>query len=95
MASIALITGIGIFVVGVVVGIIAMVTRGIHREQQRYEQARRYRDEHGLWDDPDAPEYFLTEEAPDGVSMMARSFNGLYVRRPSIQRFDAELAARA
>ena len=95
MASIALIAGLGIFVVGVVVGIIAMVTRGIHREQQRYEEARRYRDEHGFWDDPEAPEYFLTEEAPDGVSMMARSFNGLYVRRPSIHRFDAELAARA
>ena len=95
MASIALIAGIGIFVVGVVVGIVAMVTRGIHREQQRYEEARRYRDEHGFRDDPEAPEYFLTEEAPDGVSSMARSFNGLYVRRPSINRFDAELAARA
>jgi len=95
MASIVLIAGIGIFVVGVVVGIIAMVTRGIHREQQRYQQARRYRDEHGLWDDPEGPEYFLTEEAPDGVSLVARSFNGLYVRRPSIHHFDAELAARA
>lgn len=95
MASIALIAGIGIFVVGVVVGVIAMVTRGIHREQQRYQETRRYRDEQGLWDDPEAPEYFLTEQAPDGVSLMARSFNGLYVRRPSIRRFDAGLAARA
>ena len=55
MATIALIAGIGIFAVGVVVGVIAMVTHGIHREQRRYEEVRRYRDEHGFWDDPDGP----------------------------------------
>lgn len=95
MASIALITGIGIFAVGVVVGVIAMVTRGIRREQRRYEETRRYRAEYGIWDDPTAREYFLTDEAPDGVSLMARGFNGLYVRRPTVHRYDAELAAHA
>jgi hypothetical protein len=93
MASIALIAGIGIFTVGVVVGVIAMVTHGIHREQRRYEETRRYREEQGIWGDPDAREYFLSDEAPDGVSLMARSFNGLYVRRPTVHRYDAELAA--
>jgi hypothetical protein len=91
MASIALIAGIGIFVVGVIVGIIAMVTHGIHRERRRYEEARRYRDEHGLWGDPDSREYFLTDEAPDGLSLAARRFNGLYVRRPTDGRHDADL----
>jgi len=91
MATIALITAIGIFAIGVVVGVIAMVTRGIHREQRRYEQARRHRDENGLWDDPEAQGYFLSEEAPDGVSLMARSFNGLYVRRPTVRRHDSDL----
>lgn len=91
MAAIALIAAIGIFAVGIVVGIIAMVTHGIHRERRRYEEMRRYRDEHGLWDAPDAPEYFLTDEAPDGVSMAARRFNGLYVRRPTVHSNDAEL----
>jgi hypothetical protein len=91
MATIALITAIGIFAIGVVVGVIAMVTRGIHREQRRYEEARRYRDENGLWDDPEAQGYFLSEEAPDGVSLMARSFNGLYVRRPTAHRHDSDL----
>lgn len=93
MAGIALIAGIGIFAVGIVVGVIAMVTHGIHREQRRYEEARRYREERGLWDDPDARGYFLPDEAPDGVSLLARSFNGLYVRRPTTHRYDTELAA--
>jgi hypothetical protein len=91
MAGIALIAAIGIFAVGVVVGVIAMVTHGIHREQRRYEEVRRYRDEHGLWADADAREYFLTDEAPDGVSLAARRWNGLYVRRPTDHRQDADL----
>jgi hypothetical protein len=95
MASIALIAGIGIFTVGVVVGVIAMVTHGIHRERRRFQETRRYREQRGIWDDPDAREYFLSDEAPDAVSLMARGFNGLYVRRPSIHRYDAELATQA
>jgi hypothetical protein len=91
MAAIALIAAIGIFAVGVVVGVIAMVTHGIHREQRRYQEERRFRDEHGLWDDPEAQGYFLTDEAPDGVSLAARRFNGLYVRRPTVHHNDAEL----
>ena len=91
MVSIALIAGI--FGVGVVVGIIGMVTHGIHRERRRYAETRRYRAEHGIWDDPAAREYFLSDEAPDGVSLTARGFNGLYIRRPTVHRYDAELAA--
>ena len=91
MAAIALIAAIGIFTVGVVVGVIAMVTHGIHRERRRYEEVRRYRDKHGIWDDPAAKEYFLTDEAPDGVSLAARRFNGLYVRRPTDRRHDSDL----
>jgi len=94
MASIALIAGIGIFVTGVIVGVIAMVTHGIHRERRRYEEERRHRDEQGLWSDPDTREYFLTDEAPDGVSLAARRFNGLYVRRPTGRRDDADLVLR-
>jgi hypothetical protein len=92
MAGIAL-TAIGIFTVGVVVGVIAMVTHGINRERRRFEKLRRYREEHGIWDDQNAPGYFLPDEATDGVSLAARRFNGLYVRRPA-DRYDAALAAR-
>jgi hypothetical protein len=96
MVSIIIITALGIFAVGVVVGIIVMVSNGIRREQRRYEEARRFREEHGLWDDPDAPGGFLSEQAPDGVSLAARRLNGLYVRHlPTIRRYDAELALRA
>ena len=62
MATIALIAAIGIFTIGVVVGVIGMVSHGIHREQQRFEEARRYRDENGLWDDPESLGYFLSDE---------------------------------
>jgi len=46
-------------------------------------------------DGSDSPGHFLPEEAPDGVSLVARGFNGLYVRRPTVQRYDAELATQA
>jgi len=95
MAGIALIAAIGIFAVGVVVGIIAMVTHGIHREQRRYEEARRYREEYGNWGGPSPHWHFLPDQAPDGVSLVARSFNGLYVRRPSARQRDAEMATLA
>jgi hypothetical protein len=96
MASIIVITALGIFAVGVVVGIIVMVSHGIRREQRRYEEARRFREEHGVWDDPGANGNFLPEQAPDGVSFAARRFNGLYVRHlPAANRYDAELALRA
>jgi hypothetical protein len=94
MAAIAL-TAIGIFAIGVVIGVIAMVSHGIHREQRRLDEARRYRQERGIWDASDAPEYFLSD-APDGVSHAARRLNGLYVRHlPTVRDYDAELAAHA
>ena len=94
MSAIIFIAAAGIFVIGVGVGIILMVSHGIHREQRRLDEARRYRVEHGVWDAPDALEYILSD-APDGVSDAARRLNGLYVRRPTVHRYDAELAAHA
>ena len=95
MSGIILIAAAGIFVIGVGVGIVLMVSHGIHREQRRFDEDRRYREERGIWEDPDVPEYFLPE-APDGVSHAARRLNGLYVRRlPSARNHDAELAVRA
>jgi hypothetical protein len=95
MSGIIFIAAAGIFVIGVVVGIVLMVSHGIHREQHRLNQARRYREEHGIWDAVDAPEYFLSD-APDGVSHAARRLNGLYVRHlPVVRDYDAELAVRA
>lgn len=95
MSGIIFIAAAGIFVIGISVGIVLMVSHGIRREQQRLDEVRRYREEHGIWGSPDAPEYFL-RDAPDGVSHVARSLNGLYVRRLTPARdHDAELAVRA
>jgi hypothetical protein len=85
MSGIIVIAAAGIFVIGVGVGIVLMVSHGIHREQRRLDEARRYREERGIWD---APEYFL-RDAPDGVSYAARRLNGLYVRRPpTVREYD-------
>ena len=95
MSGIIFIAAAGIFVIGVVVGIVLMVSHGIRREQHCLDEARRYREEQGIWDVPDAPEYFLSD-APDGVSHAARRLNGLYVRHlPTVRDHDAELALRA
>jgi hypothetical protein len=95
MSGIIIIAAAGIFAVGVGVGIVLMVSHGIHREQRRLDEARRYRQEQGIWDALEDPEYFL-REAPDGVSLAARRLNGLYVRRlPAIRGYKAELATRA
>jgi hypothetical protein len=85
MVEIVLIAAIGIFAIGIVVGIIAVVSHGIHREEQRFQELRRFRAEHGIWDDPDTPSHFLTEQAQDGVSLAARRLNGLYVRHVPAQ----------
>lgn len=89
MSGIIFIAAAGIFVIGVGVGIVLMVSHGIRREQRRLDEARRYREEHGIWETSDAPEYFL-RDAPDGLSYAARRLNGLYVRRlPAAGEFDA------
>ena len=95
MASIVLIAGLGIFAVGVVVGVIFMGTRGIRREQRHYREARRVRAEQGAWDDLGAREYFFPEEAPAGARVAARRLQGVYVRRPADRSHDAELAVPA
>jgi hypothetical protein len=90
-----LIAAAGIFAIGMVAGIVAVVSHGIHREEKRFQQERRFREERGIWAGPDTPEYFLAEEAPDRVSLTIRRLNGLYVRHlPSSIDHDADLGVR-
>jgi hypothetical protein len=77
MAAIVLVAAAGVFVLGAVAGIMAVVSYGIHREQKLL------RGEQGILAGPDAPDYFLAEQAPDVVSGAARRLNGLYVHRLS------------
>jgi hypothetical protein len=80
MVGTAFIAAVGIFVIGIVAGIIILVSIGIRREERRFRQERRFLEEHGIWEDPQITGHFITETAPDGVSSVGRSVNGLYVR---------------
>ena len=73
MAAIVLVAAAGMLVLGVVAGTVAVASYGIHRERKRL------RDEQDTWAGPEAPEYFLAEQAPDLVSGAARRLNGLHV----------------
>lgn len=73
MAAIVLVAAAGMFVLGLVAGIVAVVSCGIHREQKRL------RAEQDIRAGRDAPGYFLSAQAPDVVSGVARRLNGLYV----------------
>lgn len=95
MLGIAFIAAVGIFAIGIVVGIIAVVSHGIRREEQRFQEVRRFQEEHGIWDGPDGPSHFIPERGPDGLSLVARRLNGLYVRHvPVASRQDADLDLR-
>jgi hypothetical protein len=80
MLGIAFIAAVGIFVIGIVTGIVVLVSIGIRREERRYQEERRFQEEHGIWGSPDAPNHYISESAVDGVSSVGRSVNGLYVR---------------
>ena len=80
MIGMALIAAIGIFAVGIVVGIIVVVSHGIRQEEQRFKEWRRFQEEHGIWGSPDGLDHYITENAADAVSSVGRSVNGLYVR---------------
>jgi hypothetical protein len=86
MPGMVVIAAAGIFAMGIAVGIVAVVSHGIRREQKHFRQGRG-RDMHDI---PAGPEYFLTTEAPDAVSRAARRLNGLYIRHElAVTRDDA------
>jgi hypothetical protein len=80
MVGIAFIAAGGIFVIGIVTGIVVLVSVGIRREERRFQEQRRFQEEHGIWGSPDGLDHYITENASDAVSTIGRSVNGLYVR---------------
>ena len=89
MPGMVVIAAAGIFAMGIAVGIVAVVSHGIRREQKHFRQGRG-RDEHAIPPGPEGPEYFLATEAPDAVSRAARRLNGLYIRHElAVTRDDA------
>jgi hypothetical protein len=76
-----IIVAVGLFVIGAVIGLVAVASIGIRREERRFRECRRSLQEQGKWLGPDGPDRFVPEEAPDAWSQGARVLTGLWVRR--------------
>ena len=87
MVENVLIAAVGIFIIGIVTGIVVLVSIGIRREEQEVSarELASSAEEHGIWGSPDAPEHYLLEQAPDGLSSVSRTLNGLHVRHVPIR----------
>jgi hypothetical protein len=75
------IIAVGVFVIGTAIGLVAVVSIGIRREERLFRERRRSLQAQGRWLGPDGPDRFVPEEAPDPVSQGARALTGLWVRR--------------
>jgi hypothetical protein len=80
MVGNVLVAAVGIFVIGIVTGIVILVSIGIRREERQFQEERRFLQENGIWGSPNAPDHYLLEQAPDGISSVSRALNGLHVR---------------
>jgi hypothetical protein len=85
MVGIVFVAAVGVFVIGAVTAIVILVTLGIRREERAFQEERRFLEEHGIWGSPDAPDHYLLEHAPDGLTSVSRSLNGLRVRHVPIR----------
>lgn len=83
MVSAVISFAIVIFVVGIVAGVVATVSIGIHREE-RYLRADQRAQHEIMYDVRGGPDGFLPESAPDRLAMGVRRLSGLTVRRPLI-----------
>jgi hypothetical protein len=81
MAATDIIIAAGIFVMGLAVGLVAVVSIGIRHEERLFRDRRRSLEAQGAWPGPDAPDQFFSVVPPDLVSHGARALTGLWVRR--------------
>jgi hypothetical protein len=72
MAGAIIVIATAIFVAGVAVGVIVIVSAGIRREERDFSATGRVS---------------LTRQAPGRISGGARSVVGLHVRHPEVRRF--------
>jgi hypothetical protein len=94
MANVLVIIAAGVFAAGIAVGVIAVVSIGIRREERRFRQRQRLREEQ-FFLTGGAPEGFMTQDAPDHVTWGARRLTNLYVRRsPMTEPQDPDLLVR-
>ena len=83
MVGVVISFAIVIFVVGIVAGVVATVSIGIHREERylRADQRAQHESMHHVRGGTDG---FLPESAPDRLTTGARRLSGLTVRRPPV-----------
>ena len=81
MATIVFIIAAAIFIMGAALGLVAVVSIGIRREERLFGEERRYQQEQGNWPGPDGPNQFFSAVPPDRVCHGARALTGLWIRR--------------
>ena len=94
MITLLTITGTGAF--GIAVGIVAVVSIGVKREERRFRALQRLREERFFRTGEIDPAY-LPQDAPDGLTWGARRMTGVWVRRqPTVaaQAADEDLLMR-
>ncbi len=80
MANALLIIALGVFAAGAVAGVIVVVSIGIRREERRFRELQRLREER-FFQTGEVATSFLPEDAPDHLTGGARLLTGLWVRR--------------
>ncbi len=79
--DVVIIIAAAIFIMGAALGLVAVVSIGIRREERLFREERRYREAQGDWPGPDGPNQFLSAVPPDLVCHGARALTGLWIRR--------------
>lgn len=70
----------GVFAAGIGVGVIVVVSAGIHREERRFLEIQRRREEQ-FFQTGEVVSGFMPEDAPDRVTWGARRLMNLHIRR--------------
>jgi hypothetical protein len=81
MATIDFIIAAAIFIMGAALGLVAVVSIGIRREERLFREDRLYQQEQGNWPGPGGPGQFFTAVPPGLVCHGARALTGLWIRR--------------
>jgi hypothetical protein len=80
MTNALVIIAAGVFAAGIAVGFIVVVSMGIHREERRFREVQRRREQQ-FFQTGEVQTGFVPEDAPDHLTWGARRLTNLYVRR--------------
>lgn len=80
MANALVIIAAGVFAAGIAVGFIVVVSMGVHREERRFREFRRQREQQ-FFATGEMQTGFMPEDAPDHLTWGARRVLQLNIRR--------------